>query len=511
MACLFIEGFDKYGVPNADGGASNAPPGVANLLAQGDWTSCSTGTNSGIVAGLSASGGAFRIAGSVVLSKTLAANYPRLIGGIRFSSSLTNVGGVQFMDTSTAQCGISINAGTGTISIKNGNSSSGTVIATSTVSVSADSVHFLEWDLTFSNTGAYQVWLDGISILSGTGDLTATANNYANVFQINSGQNISWDDLYIFDTAGTRNNAVLLTAPRVETTFPVSDNAVQFTFGAGTVGASLPRNAASLNLNANNWYVRPITPTQNCSLVSLSLLGFTANGSVQVRPVVYSDNAGVPGSLLTSGPTVVGVPANTVVLLNLTTGQSLTAGTQYWIGVMTDITFTAGIAGGDALGQGRSATSTFASGAPSTAPASGLTTTLCIWGNVTGITGNTYIVAGGSLAAAVAGPPLPNQMFVASSIAAQEDLYNFGALTTTPTNIYAVAVKAYAAKSDSGARTVSMRTKSGATDSAGSLAGQGVGTSYGWLSSYFELDPNGNIAWTAAGLNAAASGLRIDS
>lgn len=511
MACLFIEGFDKYGVPNADGGAANATPGVANLLAQGDWTSCSTGTNSGIVAGLSASGGAFRVVGSVQLSKTLSANYTRLIGGIRFSSSLTNIGGVQFMDTSTAQCGISINASTGTISIKNGNSSSGTVIATSTVSVSADSVHFLEWDLTFSNTGAYQVWLDGISILSGTGDLTATANAYANVFQINSGQNITWDDLYIFDSTGTRNNAVLLTAPRVETTFPVSDNSVQFAFGAATVGASLPRNASSLNQNANFWYVRSIIPTQNCTLASLGMLAMSGNGAMQMRPIVYSDNAGVPGSLLTSGPTVVGLASNALVTLSLTTGQALTAGAQYWIGFMSDVAQTAFIAGGDALGQGRSATVTFASGAPASAPASSATTSLCVWGNVTGITGNLYIVAGGNIGPVAAGPPLPNQMYVASSVAAQEDLYNFGALTTTPTNIYAVAVKAYAAKSDSGARTVSMRTKSGATDSGGSLTGQGVGTSYGWLSSYFELDPNGNIAWTAAGLNAAASGLRIDS
>lgn len=511
MACIFIEGFDKYAVPNPNGGASNVVPGVANLLAQGDWTSASTGTSSGIVAGLSASGGAFRVLGSVTLSKTLTANYARLIGGVRFSSSLTNVGGVQFLDTTTAQCGISINPTTGTISIKNGQSSSGTVIATSSVSVSADSVHFLEWDLTFSNTGAYQVWLDGISVLSGTADLTATANAFANVFQISSGQNISWDDIYLFDTSGTRNNAVLLTAPRVETTFVASDSAVQFTAGAATVGGSLPRNGVSANFNANAWYVRSITPTQNCSLVSLGILAFSGNGAIQTRPIVYSDSAGSPGSLLTTGPVVVGQSAAAIMTLPLTTAQALTAGTQYWIGFMTDLAQTAMIGGGDPLSLGRSATATFASGAPASAPASSSMTSLCVWGNVTGITGNTYIVGGGSLGPSVAGPPLPNQMYVASSTVGNEDLYNFGPLTTVPTNIYAVAVKAYAAKSDSGSRTVSMRLKSGATDSPGSLAGQGVGTSYGWLSSYFELDPNGNVAWTAAGLNAAASGLRIDS
>jgi hypothetical protein len=513
MACLFLESFDKYGVPNANG-ATNTAPTTAHLVAQGDWTSATTGTQSTIVTGLSATGGAISL-GGCTLSKTLSGNYPRLIGGVRFAASLGAVVGMQFNDNVTAQCGIMINNGTGTISLKNGTYSSGTIIATSTASVSANSTHYLEWDLTFSNTGAYQVWLDGLSILSGTADLTTTANNYANVYQLSSGggtNTLVCDDLYLFDATGTRNNAALLTNPRIETTFPISDNTVQFAFGAASLGASAPRNNGSINATANFWYVRPLTPTQNCTLVSLTVLPGTTSGTINLRPVVYADNAGAPGTLLTTGATATGMTLAVPLLLNLTSAQSLTAGTQYWIGFMSDIALTTMIAGVDGLQLGRSATVTFTSGAPSTAPASSSgITTLDIWGNITGTTTNTYCVSGVNVGEPPAGPPLPNQSYVSDATVGHEDLYNFGSLSSTPTNIYAVAVKAYCARSDSGARTVSMRLKSGPTDSAGTLPGQSPANTYGWLASYFETDPNGSVAWSPSALNAASSGLRIDS
>ena len=62
-------------------------------------------------------------------------------------------------------------------------------------------------------------------------------------------------------------------------------------------------------------------------------------------------------------------------------------------------------------------------------------------------------------------------------------------------------------KSDSGAKTVSLRVGS----DSGSSAGQALGTSYGWLRSHWEVDPGTGSPWTGTGLNAATSGLRIDS
>jgi hypothetical protein len=167
MALIFLDGFDKFGPAN-----SNTTNVIA--LMAGEWTTF-TGTAT-IVAPLSATGQAisFTVASSFV--KTLASSVGRIIGGIRFSSNLGALAGVNFQDATTAQCGIGINT-TGTISIRNGAYATGTVIATSTASVSANSTHYLEWDIALGNSAAYVVYLDGVSIISGTGDTTTTGNN----------------------------------------------------------------------------------------------------------------------------------------------------------------------------------------------------------------------------------------------------------------------------------------------------------------------------------------------
>src|SRR5215469_9546530 len=229
MALLFCDGFDKYGPLNAN------TTGVGALLTQGEYLS--TGGSLTLVAPLSATGNALNLGTGGAVNKSLGASYARLIGGVRLSVTSFGVGnGIQFIDASTSQAGIIINSA-GTFSVRNGTWNGGTVLGTSTTTITLNSVHYLEWDITFSNSAAYQLWLDGVSILSGTGDTTATANNSAS--QLNfvcstSGSSWTIDDLYVFDTSGTTNNAVLNTSPRVETTFPTSDNSVQFSIGAAT-------------------------------------------------------------------------------------------------------------------------------------------------------------------------------------------------------------------------------------------------------------------------------------
>jgi len=508
MALIFMEGFDKYGPANL---YSN---GVASLLGA-EWTTTNVNNTNSLVAPLSSTGQALQIAynnGGTALSKTLPASYGRLIGGIRFSTTINasnNSPIAQFADSGTAQCSITVNSSTGLISLRTGNVA-GTAIATSSGAVLANSTHYLEWDITFSATGAYQVWLDGVSIFSGTGNTKTTANNSANQFFVAgqvAGPTVIYDDLYLFDNTGTTNNTALLTSPRIETQFPISDGAVQFAIGASTLGNSVSRgnNNYAGNL-ANDMYLRPYTPTRNCTLNSISLLATVTNASVNLRPVVYADNGGTPngGALLSAGSTVTGITSLTIVTLPLTTPVSLTAGTQYWLGWMNDIAVSNPFGSADALAQGRRATSTFASGAPATCPT--MTTgqqTAVVWGNITLASPVNYYEH--------SQPPqgLPSYVFDAN--VGHEDLYNFPALSVAPTAIYAVAVKGNIAKSDTGAKTVSLRTKSGATDSAGSLAGQAPGTSFGWLTSLFPTDPNTSAAWTAANLNAAQSGFRVDS
>jgi len=504
VACIFLESFDKYGGVN-----SNATSVVAMLTA-GEWTSGSS-TSAAIVAGLSATGQALSatLSSAQPFVKSLGASYARLIGGVRFATNLVGSfnAGVSFADSGTQQCSI-VATPAGTISLRNG-AVGGTAIATSGSSISANSTHYLEWDITFGNSAAYQVWLDGVSLFSGTGDTTATANNTANQFVLTgaagSAQVFTFDDLYLFDSTGSTNNAVLLTSPRIETTFPASDSAVQFVFGAGILGSSAQRVAANLSTVVNTLTLRRFTPSAACTINSISLMPSATAGSVNLRGVIYADSAGAAGTLLSSGTTVVGVTNGVAVTLPLTTPQSLSAGTPYWIGFMNDLAMTNGVATADANSLGYRANSTFASGAPGTAPAmtSGQGSFL-LWGNLTGIAVN-YDEVNNQ-------PPDGQYSYVYDATVNHEDLYTFTPLSLpAPATIHSVAVKAYVQKSDSGTRTVSMRTKSGATDSGGSLTGQAMGTTFGWLGSFFPTDPNTSAVWTRTNLDAATSGLKIDS
>jgi len=505
MALLFMDGFDKYG------GLGNNSVAIAALMTQGEWNSFAGSNSAQIVAGLSPTGFAVQVGSNMGLSKTLAGNYGRLIGGMRFSvPSLAVVNGITFNDTSSNQCSITINVTTGTFSVRTGGNI-GTAIGTSGASITTNTTHYLEWDITFAASGAYQLWLDGVSILSGTGNTKTTANNYANTFIIvagNTSSGINCDDLYLFDTTGTTNNAVLLTSPRIETQFPTSDGAIQFAPGAATLGTSAIRYATTNSGGANFFYVRPYTPTRACTLNSLGLISAVTNATLNIRPVVYADNAGTPtgGALLSSGSTVTGITAGAITTLPLTTPLTLTAGTQYWLGWMSDLATTSYWNSADGNNSGRTQTVTFTSGAPSTGPGSLFTGQFSapVFGNIT-LTSpiNTYEVN--------QNPAQGLPSYVYDATVGHEDFYNFPNLTVAPTAIYAVAVKGNVAKSDAGAKTVSLRTKSGGTDSGGSLTGQAPGTSFTWLTSLFVTDPNTSAAWTGANLNAAQSGFRIDS
>ena len=497
MALIFCEGFDKYGPANTNSTS------VVALLTAGEWTTA-TGSTFNVVAPLSSTGQAINLSGSTGnMAKTLPANYARLIGGIRFSATLTAQAlPMQLRDGATAQCSICVET-TGVINLRTG-LNSGTIIA-SGGAITASSTHYLEWDITIGAASAYQAWLDGVSLFSGTGNTRGgTANNFANAIALGlPAGNATFDDLYIFDSTGTTNNAPLLTSPRIETQFPNADGAVQFALGAGILGSTVSRTAVNVSSAANQLRLRAVTPFTACTLSSISVLAATASGTVNLRPVVYSSNAGVPGSLLGSGSTVTGTTAATAKTMPLTSGVALSAGTQYFIGFMCDILVSTGFTGLSSATDDLIATSTFASGAPGTAPAMSAAAGTVTWGNV----------SGQSNWATVDQNPTDGALsYLFDAVIGHEDLYAFPVLSAPPSAIYAVAVKASLAKSDAGAKTASVRLKSGSTDSAGT-GGTALapGTSFGWMTSHYERDPNGNIAWTKTALDAAQAGVKVET
>jgi hypothetical protein len=163
---------------------------------------------------------------------------------------------------------------------------------------------------------------------------------------------------------------------------------------------------------------------------------------------------------MSSGTQVTGVTSATTATLPLTTPQSLSAGTQYWLGFINDTSVALQESYGGNVGY--RAANTYASGAPSTAPAmTSAQASYLLWGNVSGVSGANYYEVNQQ-------PPPGALSYVFDATVNHEDLYNFGALSSSPANVYVVAVKGYIQKSDAGAKTISLRMKSSTTDSGGS-------------------------------------------
>lgn len=521
MALLFMDGFDKYGQIANNSGSGQSSPAVNTLLTSGQgitvnpgvWTATTQGGSGliSIVAGLSSTGFALQLAGSsagssAIVKKTLSASYARLIGGVRVNvGSLLGTGGMEFVDGATNQCSWEINPTTGTISVCTG-AMGGTVIGTSVTAMTANSTHYIEWDITFAASGAFQIWIDGVSVLSGTGATKVSANSSANGVWLalftSSSQNTQYDDLYVFDTSGAQNNAVLNTNPRIETQFPVSDSQTQFTNGASIIGHDYFVSTGGTNApGANTVFVEKFTPSVNMTINSVSCLPRATSAGANFRSVVYADSGGPSGAPLGTGTQVTGTTTGTVLTSTLAVSVNLTGGTAYWIGFITDTSVV--LQEVDATTTGFQAANTYASGPPTTPAVTSGHPTWMLWGNCTGATVN--------WASVNLNPPVSDSSYAFSSAVNQEDLQNFPALSVNPSNIYAVQVTVFGKKTDAGARTVSLDMKSGVADGNGNNSGFTPPTTYGYLSSIFELDPNTSAAWTYTALNAATTGYKVVS
>lgn len=97
--------------------------------------------------------------------------------------------------------------------------------------------------------------------------------------------------------------------------------------------------------------------------------------------------------------------------------------------------------------------------------------------------------------------------YVSSNIAADIDLYTFGALSYSPSAIYGVQLSA-TAKRDSGTRSLKQKSRvGGTTRDAGSSVS--LTTSYAVQSTVLETDPDTAAAWTESGINASEFGFEV--
>lgn len=510
----FIEGFDKYGASNLDSTAGS----YRAYLITGDWTSAGSADSAGAAAALSGSGsslawGNVGSGGNFDLRKNLPATYARCIGGVTFknlpfSDSTSQKGGVIFFDSTTAQVSIS-QSSLGKLQIYRGSTNGGTLLATSTTIISSGAIVCLEWDITFhGSAGIVKIWINGVAetALTLTGANTAPSGNARfDGMALRAGNtDVSYfDHLYLWCyTASGGSETPCLTNPIIETHYTTGDTQKQWTTGPGIIGNRIGSSAATGTPGANQLYLIKKTCEVAGNINSVSMVPAATSATAKFKGVIYADNSGVPGAIMSSGSEVVGATSGSVLTMPLVTPQALTAGVDYWIGYITDTSLA--IARYDSSATGYRAANTYASGAPATAPTMTPGQALLnLWGDTTGMATNWGQLDDGIFAS--------GQSYNYSATVGQEDLYTFDSLSSIPANIYTVAVKALVQRVGSGVRLIDLHTKSGAVDSTGSLSPQSVPTSLTMYASYYNVDPNTTTTWDYAGVNAASHGIAINA
>lgn len=513
---VFTEGFDQYG-PVGQPGLGFGSTALA-LMSAGEWTSGTWG-NAQIAAPLVGSGFSFYCpfgaSTNGQLKRDMGVNYNRAVGGIWIKTDAYPDRTYLFITISDSagniQGGVGLTSSGQIVLVQNGGA---TVVATSTA-LGLGTIHHVTWDFVCTDTGAYNIYLDNTSFGSGTGDFKASTISTWRSIQVGNSSgtstaHLNWtlDSLWVGDDSGDP----LLTLPVVETDFPSGDSAVAFTVGAAAVGFWEPLTGQAAAPGANELYLRRIVcPAGGATITTINGYMQATSAGAKFKGVVYPDSSGTPNaqSLLASASSdTVGATANAVVSSTLATPYAMTGGSAYWIGFITDTSVSNWVVDGtSASATAVKAAATYTSGPPATCPTTAATNTWCIFGTLTGVNNNTFEVNLN---------PTPNLLggdytYVTSGTVSAEDLYTFPNLAITPAAIHCVSIKAYLKIATAGVRTINVQGKSSTTDSTGSLAAVQPTVSYQWYGSYFQLDPNGSIAWTAANVNAFKGGYKIAS
>lgn len=224
MALLFIDSFDHY---------SSAQAGRK-------WTEVHSSITINTTNGRRSTGSMRSDTGSTRYArKTLGTNAATLVVGfaIKITGGITGAGYIFGMgDAGADQMTLFVNSDA-TLSIRRSTTNVATSVATLNIS---GAYQYIEFKVVHSNTGSYEVRLNGTNILSASGvDTTNTANNFANqisFFQrpnttlggLSPGSNIDIDDVYVCDGTGSANNDFLGDV-RVDCFFPNGNgNSSQF-------------------------------------------------------------------------------------------------------------------------------------------------------------------------------------------------------------------------------------------------------------------------------------------
>jgi len=237
MALLWIEGFESFGVTNG-----NAPVGLKQK-----YDNATDDSSIGSVQAGRTSGHSLRmIGGGTILGKTISTGTSTLIVGFGFYidafSSNANGQIFQFWDGASEQGALELQT-SGLWKYYRRNNSTTALGTSSGIAITTATWFYVELKVTFhSSAGTVDIWVNGTSVLSLTGQNTSNSGNAQATTVVWEGSlggsdHTTFDDIYVLDTTGSLNNAVL-GAQVVKMIVPASD--------AGT-------NAYTPDSGTNHW------------------------------------------------------------------------------------------------------------------------------------------------------------------------------------------------------------------------------------------------------------------
>jgi hypothetical protein len=266
MAILFMDGFDNTATSThkwTSGGFTYGNTSPSTRFGTGKWGAYSTSA----------------------LSKSLPTNYATLHCGAAVYFTGANIPQIAFQDAGSIQVDVIINTN-GSISVRRGGS---TVLGTTAPGlVPNNSWNHIGFKSTINNTtGTYDVWLNGVNVLTGTGANTRfTSNNYANQFSLGTVSGVVYfDDVYVGDTSGSAPGNDFIGDTRIDTQYPNgAGNYAQWTPSTGfnwqNVDETPPNGDTDYNSVATVGHIDSFTPT---SVVPLTGVVYARQVNIYAR------------------------------------------------------------------------------------------------------------------------------------------------------------------------------------------------------------------------------------
>ena len=157
-------------------------------------------------------------------TKNLSSNYSTLVVGFAYRLFFLtyNKTILKLIDDSTNQIYLYFNSSSDKIQVKRGD---GTTLGTSTTSMSIDDWNYIELKVTISNSGSFELRINGNTEASGSVDTQNTANSYVNKVAIGNDEtnfNDLFDDYYI-------DSSDFLGPLNIYTIRPTSNSSVSWT------------------------------------------------------------------------------------------------------------------------------------------------------------------------------------------------------------------------------------------------------------------------------------------